>query len=600
MSKETEPIRSRREPRAQSAKSSGATGQPLKPGTATPKSAAGPQNAAARKTGAGPQNAATPKTASATAKTGAAARNTAAAPKTGAATAKTGAGERETGAAAPKLGAVAPKPGSATAKTGAAARKTAVATKTGAATAKTGAAARRSGAATPKTGSAAPKTGAAAAKTGAAARRSGAAAPKTGAAARKTGVAAVQASAGESTTGPAVPASAVSPATAGQVEPTTQSDRGAVPVERQSQTGGRERAAQSSYKKLLDAEPAALPGQGTGQQAEASTAVPGGQGSSPLLGPFAHRRTGRRASSGAVDAPSSVARGSGRAGAHGSNQAPGTTIPTSEELTVVAAQREDSGRAAVLNQRAEARERLGQENARNRRPTPDPTATDNLAMVTPLEFIQVPGIDRSVMRPPATTHVPIVTQSMRQQTAGPRKPLPRSAGKSAPISTSNVGTAAYTAAAATEPLGAHPAQVPEPQVQRTTAKHKSEVTSTVVPTTSTERSEAVPASESVHSPSHGKRVLTGGHPTAGSAVGPVAVAPAEAAAATPAPVRAEMHRSQMPPMPADYAHGLEPLDAMTAGLRRTQRNRRLQWGSLIVGGAALVVGVIFLITSLTR
>ncbi|MDO5754570.1 hypothetical protein, partial [Arthrobacter sp.] len=435
--------------------------------------------------------------------------------------------------------------------------------------------------------------GAATAKTGAAARKTGAAAPKTGAAA-------VQAAAGESTAGPAVPASAVSPATAGQVEPTTQSDRGAAPVERQSQTGERERAAQSSYRKLLDAEPAAPTGHGTGQQADASPAVPGVPGSSPLLGTVSHRRTGRRASSGAVDAPSSVARGSGRARAHGSNQAPGTTIPTSEELTVLAAQREDNGRAAVLNQRAEARERLGQDSTRNRPPTPDPTATNNLAMVTPLEFVQVPGIDRPVMRPPATTHVPIVTESMRQQTAGPGKPPPRSAGKPAPISTSNDGTAAYTAAAATEPLGAQPAQVPEPQVRSTTAKHKSEVTSTVVPTTSSERSEAVQASESAHSPSHGKRVLTGGHPTEGSAVGPVAAAPAEAAAATPAPVRAEVHRSQMPPMPADYAHGLEPLDAMTAGLRRTQRNRRLQWGSLIVGGAALVVGVIFLITSLTR
>ncbi|MDO5753814.1 hypothetical protein, partial [Arthrobacter sp.] len=64
MSKDTEPIRSRREPRVQSATSSGATGQLLKPGTAAPKSAAGPQNAAARKTGA-----VAPKTAAAAPKT---------------------------------------------------------------------------------------------------------------------------------------------------------------------------------------------------------------------------------------------------------------------------------------------------------------------------------------------------------------------------------------------------------------------------------------------------------------------------------------------------------------------------------------------------
>ena len=56
----------------------------------------------------------------------------------------------------------------------------------------------------------------------------------------------------------------------------------------------------------------------------------------------------------------------------------------------------------------------------------------------------------------------------------------------------------------------------------------------------------------------------------------------------------------MPPMPADYAHGLEPLDAVTAGLGRTQRNMLIQWGSIIVGGAALVVGLIMVLTSLRR
>jgi hypothetical protein len=31
-------------------------------------------------------------------------------------------------------------------------------------------------------------------------------------------------------------------------------------------------------------------------------------------------------------------------------------------------------------------------------------------MVTPLEFVQVPGIDRPVMKPPATSHVPVTTR----------------------------------------------------------------------------------------------------------------------------------------------------------------------------------------------
>ena len=77
--------------------------------------------------------------------------------------------------------------------------------------------------------------------------------------------------------------------------------------------------------------------------------------------------------------------------------------PTAEELKVLAAQRADTERAAVLTQRAQARERLAQESAKNRRPgteprpvseprpVADPTATNNLAMVTPLEFVNVPG-----------------------------------------------------------------------------------------------------------------------------------------------------------------------------------------------------------------
>ncbi|MDJ0313944.1 hypothetical protein [Arthrobacter sp. H35-D1] len=292
--------------------------------------------------------------------------------------------------------------------------------------------------------------------------------------------------------------------------------------------------------------------------------------------------------------------------------------PTAEELKVLAAQRADTERAAVLTQRAQARERLAQESAKNRRtgaeprpgteprpvseprPVADPTATNNLAMVTPLEFVNVPGTGRPMMRPPSTTHVPIVTRSTPQQAPGARKPLPRPEKKAAAPAKAPGGTARE----GTGTAGRSSSEL-ETQAQATVAR------ANTVPNVSAERFDAALAARAVHRPGPGNRLLTGGrsstlkraeamatggHPTVAPAVGHPDQELADGAADVPV----EVHRSQMPPMPADYAHGLEPLDAMTAGLGRTQRNRLLQWGSVIVGGAALAVAAILFITTLTR
>ncbi|MEO8223108.1 MAG: hypothetical protein ABI563_20285, partial [Specibacter sp.] len=253
---------------------------------------------------------------------------------------------------------------------------------------------------------------------------------------------------------------------------------------------------------------------------------------------------------------------------------PPVTTPSTEELAVLAAQKAEDERTAVLALRAQARERLAQESAKSRRPAADPTATNNLAMVTPLEFIEVPGAGRPVLRPPTTTHVPIVTRSTPRQ---------------APASKNRAGQQRPAPAAGT-PETAPGAQVPGKAPAS-------------VPNVSAERFDAALAARAVHKPGPGNRPLTGGrsstlkraeamatggHPTVGAGVEQAAVE------------QVEVTRSQMPPMPADYAHGLEPLDAMTAGLGRTQRNRLIHWGSIIAGGALFVVGAIMIITTLTR
>ncbi len=253
---------------------------------------------------------------------------------------------------------------------------------------------------------------------------------------------------------------------------------------------------------------------------------------------------------------------------------PPAATPSEEELAVLAAQKAEAERTAILNQRAEARERLAQESAKSKRKTSDPAATNNLAMVTPLEFIEVPGSDRPVMRPPTTTHVPIVTRATPKQT--PSRP---------------------------RPAAARPAVDPKSAASEKTASSPS------VPSVSAERFDAALSARAVHRPGLGNRPLTGGR--SGTLKKAEAMATGglpslaevserlegEVTAVVHPAAPAEVQRSQMPPMPADYAHGLEPLDAMTAGLGRTQRNLLIQWGSILVGGIAIIVLAIMFFTS---
>ena len=261
--------------------------------------------------------------------------------------------------------------------------------------------------------------------------------------------------------------------------------------------------------------------------------------------------------------------------------------PSTQDLQLLAAEKAEAERTAILAQRAQARERLAQENAKNRRPAADPTATNNLAMVTPMEFIDVPGVERPVMRPPTTTHVPIVTRSTpRQAPARPKGPVP------------DKGKAAGTSA--------RPADSGQGAPQRGEAGAS-------VHNVSAERFDAALAARAAHRPGPGNRPLTGGRSSTLKRAEAMAAVDHGASVAVPSPVpaarpsaqpvreaaaAAPVQRSQMPPMPADYAHGLEPLDAMTAGLGRTQRNFLIQWGSIVLGGAAFVAGVIMVLTNI--
>ena len=98
------------------------------------------------------------------------------------------------------------------------------------------------------------------------------------------------------------------------------------------------------------------------------------------------------------------------------------TDPDAVDPAVLAEQIALAERAAILNRRAAAKQKLAEQNSQPAAPRNDPTTANNLAMVTPLEFEKVPGVERPVMKRPATSYVPVVTNP------GPRVDSPRKPG----------------------------------------------------------------------------------------------------------------------------------------------------------------------------
>ncbi len=191
------------------------------------------------------------------------------------------------------------------------------------------------------------------------------------------------------------------------------------------------------------------------------------------------------------------------------------TDPDAVDPAVLAEQIALAERAAVLNRRAAAKQKLAEQNSKPEPVRNDPTTANNLAMVTPLEFVQVPGVERPVMKRPATSYVPVVTNP------GPRVEPPRKSGNRRP------GPNRQQGAGSTGRSGV---------LARAEAAAKAATAKTATAPTAPSR------------------------PTAGV---PAALAPEEEFAG----------RS---PVAANTAYGLEPLDADTAGLGRARRLRLVQ------------------------
>jgi hypothetical protein len=152
--------------------------------------------------------------------------------------------------------------------------------------------------------------------------------------------------------------------------------------------------------------------------------------------------------------------------------------PEAVDPEILAEQIALAERAAVMNRRAMARQKLaeqagGQAQAAgpaNQAPaggTEDkagPSTASNLAMVTPLEFVQVPGVERPVMKPPATSHVPVTTRpGTKVQAAGKRRPAARTKAAPAESGTGRSQVIARAEAAAKAASRPKPAARPEGQ-----------------------------------------------------------------------------------------------------------------------------------------
>ena len=238
--------------------------------------------------------------------------------------------------------------------------------------------------------------------------------------------------------------------------------------------------------------------------------------------------------------------------------------PEAVDPAILAEQIALAERAAVMNRRAMAKQKLAEQTAAPaatpkdtaKEPNtdrPGPSTASNLAMVTPLEFVQVPGVDRPVMKPPATSHVPVTTR--------PGKTVPPGGGqKRRPASRPKAGSA-----------------------------DAGRIDAGSVDARSTEA--GGPLSDAADTGAGRSQVIAR------------AEAAARAARRQPAVVQQNQGGDlfeDLPRIPARSAHGLDPLDAATAGLARARRTRILQLCILLFGIVALVSGIILIISGISR
>lgn len=234
--------------------------------------------------------------------------------------------------------------------------------------------------------------------------------------------------------------------------------------------------------------------------------------------------------------------------------------PRKVDLEVLAQQKALAERAAVLNRRAADKQRLSAEARQQRTTATGQPPVKDLASA-PMEFVRMPGSEKHVLRPSTTSHVPIVAD--RPQKARPAGRPEKVTGPATPLPAARAKAAAGAAPAPARPADPGKTATPAPPRKDT------------------------PSAAQQNKP----------------AAKPAPRKPAAPEPAGPAPrsrllAHAEnVADNKIQPLRATNAHGLDPLDARTAGLGQANRMRIAVVAALALGALAFTAGITMMIIS---
>ncbi|EMY35288.1 hypothetical protein D477_005351 [Arthrobacter crystallopoietes BAB-32] len=248
--------------------------------------------------------------------------------------------------------------------------------------------------------------------------------------------------------------------------------------------------------------------------------------------------------------------------------------PRKVDLEVLAQQKALAERAAVLNRRAADKQRLSAEARQRRTTATDQPLKQDLASA-PMEFVQIPGSEKHMLRPSITSHVPVVADKLRaaappgkpEKVTGPSTPLPAGPPRAAAATRTQSNAVSAAPAAPSRPAG--------PGRKETTGPAKAASAAPAKRDTAKQAARPAPRKPPAAEP-------TGPEPRSRL------LAHAESVA-----------DNNIQPLRATNAHGLEPLDARTAGLGQANRLRIAVIAALALGAAAFIAGLTMMIISLS-
>ncbi|NMR31226.1 hypothetical protein [Crystallibacter degradans] len=256
--------------------------------------------------------------------------------------------------------------------------------------------------------------------------------------------------------------------------------------------------------------------------------------------------------------------------------------PRTVDLEILAQQKALAERAAVLNRRAADKQRLSQENQQRRQ-----TAGPGDIASAPMEFVRLPGSDKHVLRPSPTSNVPLVSNAPERAVE---------AGTAVPVQPAADAQPQTPKGSQVPQRKAAPAEKPTPVDNSAPTDRLASIEKAVRNTSPvsevSDKSRPAPAVPGPKPATRGPGPVTPGtRPSTSSA-------PARSRLLAQAEAVADGRGRKVEPLSARSAHGLDPLDARTAGQANSARVAVI--AALVLGGAAFIIGLIMMIVGLSN